>query len=160
MKFCTILFLFIGFLHVHLVAQEKDTLRVKNISAPISGVEFPKLQMDKDLKASPEIFLNPDFSLKSEPFALKSMNFKFPGDWKIERGTGFLSNNLLEINPKGFFRLSGWNSFYGYYGSKTYQVNNKFFVGTAAFSDRNPYPGWIASAPESLAAAIILSMFR
>ncbi len=30
----------------------------------------------------------------------------------------------------------------------------------SAFSDRNPYPGWIASAPESAAARSTLAMSR
>ncbi len=30
----------------------------------------------------------------------------------------------------------------------------------SAFSDKNPYPGWTASAPESFAAASTLAMSR
>ena len=33
-------------------------------------------------------------------------------------------------------------------------------LAKAAFSARNPYPGWIASAPASFATAITRSMFR
>ena len=75
------------------------------------------------------------------------MNFNPITNWKVETGTGFMNYNPLVVNTKGFFKLNGWDGFYGYYGSKTYQVNNKFFMGTAAFSDRNfngyaPTPGW------------------
>ena len=139
MKFFAVLIVIIGFLQVQAIAQviEKDTLNVKSHKSPISGMGFPKLEMDRDLKAVPEIFQNMDIAPQKQQFVLPAMNFKPIKDWTVETGTGFMSFNPMVINAKGFFKLNGWDSFYGYYGSKTYQVNNKLFMGTAAFSDRN-----------------------
>ena len=149
MKFYVVLFLIMAYLQIPAIAQDqdKDTLKVKNPGSPISGMEFPKLQMDRDLKRVPEIFQNLDLSTQKQQFVLPTMNLNPITNWKVETGTGFNLYYPLAIHTKGFFKLNGWDSFYGYYGSKTYQVNNKLFMGTAAFSDRKfngyaPTPGW------------------
>lgn len=147
MKFFAVLFMIIGFLRVQAVAQEQDTLKINSPGSPNSGMEFPKLRMDQDMKAAPVFFQNLNITEPKQQFVLPAMNFNPITNWKVETGTGFMNYNPLVVNTKGFFKLNGWDSFYGYYGSKTYQVNNKFFMGTAAFSDRNfngyaPTPGW------------------
>ena len=56
MKFFAVLFMIIGFLRVQAVAQEQDSLRIKSPRSPNSGMEFPKLRMDQDMKAAPVFF--------------------------------------------------------------------------------------------------------
>ncbi|MEI6140177.1 MAG: hypothetical protein WCP85_13000 [Mariniphaga sp.] len=147
MKIRTVTFLILLITTIQALAQDQDTLRLENIKRQVSGIEFPKLQMGQELKTGPVLFQDLDVQPNLRPFVLPTMNFKPISGWKVDFRTGFMTGNPMEINTKGFFRLNGWNNYYGYYASKSYQVNNKLFMGTAAFSDRyfNPYapiPGW------------------
>jgi hypothetical protein len=147
MKFCTGLLLIMLIIRVQALAQDQDTLRLENGNRPVSGLEFPKPQMGQDLKIGFPLYQNPDNQPNLRTTILPAMSIKPISGWKVDFGTGFGSGNPLVINTNGFFRLNGWSNFYGYSGSKTYQVNNKLFMGTAAFSDKNfngyaPTPGW------------------
>ena len=147
MKFCTILLLIMLSIRVQALAQDQDTLRLENVKHTVSGIEFPKPQMGQDQKTGPVFFQDLDVQPNLRPLVLPTMNFKPIIGWKVDFGTGFVTGNPMAINTKGFFRLNGWSNYYGYYASKSYQVNNKLFVGTSAFSDRNfnayaPTPGW------------------
>ena len=147
MKNCTVALLILLFTSIRAIAQDQDTLRLENVKRPISGIEFPKLQMEQDLKTGPVFFQNLEYPSNIRQFVLPSMDFKPISGWKVAFGNGFMFANPLSINTKGFFRLNGLGNYYGYYGSKTYQVNNKLFMGTAAFSDKKfnayaPTPGW------------------
>ena len=141
---CYIIFLFlVQFFPGLIFAQERDTI-VKAITAPVqSGVfpEDPGRQMSPGTAPMPMFFqdFRNGFDFQSPVFP--DINFNLMNGWKTETGTvmGFrsiLGYPLVNSMP-GLYGRSVWDIYQGTYGIRTYQVNNRLFVGTAGYSDKN-----------------------
>lgn len=124
-------------------AQEKDTL-IEKIATPDKSRTLPE---HADIHGSPGLVSMPfstyDFESSSafQNPALPVINFNLINGLKIETGTlmgiGSIYGFPFGNNPIGFYRRSLWDDYQGIYGIRTYQLNNKLYVGTAGYSDKS-----------------------
>jgi len=136
MKLVVFFFLVILGLQVQVSGQERDTLteisvQERNSLLPYRGaVEMPQ-ELSLDFRSGAG-FQYPD---------LTTMNFNSLKGWKIDglpwNGIGSMGRWPFYSNPMGLYGWSLRDSYQGSYGLRTYQVNNKFYIGTAGFSDKN-----------------------
>ena len=136
MKFLFPLLFLMGIVSFKCIAQQIDSIKIEQskLSLPeISGLSESKNDLHLSRFAGPILEMNP-FTFPIFPVKpLNNMNFNFS---KVNTGT----------------RLYGIQGLYGFpnfIGSQTYRINNKIFMGTALFSDKNlntPASGWMNRA--------------
>jgi hypothetical protein len=117
-------------------AQDTDSLVVKN-TANKSEI----IQMHPDSESKPVFLQELHQGADLRTPVLPIMNFNPLKGWKIEQGSLFdirsISNFPFGNNLTVLFRQSAWDFYQGLYGIRTYQVNNKFYFGTAGYSDKS-----------------------
>jgi len=116
-------------------AQEKDTINM--VKTAKSSLTLP---MHPDYESNPVFQQGSDQGIALRTPVLQAMNFNPNIGWRIESGSLFGIRSLNSF-PFGnrlnlFYSQSVWDYYLEIYGIRTYLVNNKFFVGTAGFSDK------------------------
>lgn len=137
MRFAIVILVVICYFQSQGFAQEADSLGHSATYKSKVNPEILGLQPEKGFMVEPVITNDFRNSFNSYSFALPLMNFNFQKGWEVQTGIGSMLNTPFRINSDGFFRLNGWDSYMGFYGSRTYQVNDKLFFGTSSFSDKS-----------------------
>jgi hypothetical protein len=122
-------------------AQENDTIVQKIaggkskylMEAPVGILsESPKFPLQTD-----GIINGSDFQLP----VLMPVNHDFLNGWNIGKGSSVWKETVYDItfgiHPFGLYRRSMWELYEGEYAARTYQVNNKLFIGTSGYSFRS-----------------------
>jgi hypothetical protein len=142
MRYAVIFFLVILSFQKPVSAQERDTL-VKIAAQVRPGIlpERGKMQISRGSAPMPTLSQDSGHSFDFQNPVLTNINFGSLKGWKMNTmplsGSGSINPFPFSINPIAVYGLSQWNIYQGYYGIQTYRVNDKLFIGTAGFSDRN-----------------------
>lgn len=123
-------------------AQERDTLFES--AAPDRSANLPEydgMQMSRGSSAMPALSAELRSSAGFQNSALTNMNFNPLNGWKSEMfpitGIGSINRFPFWNHPIILNRWSSWDVYQGSYWFRTYQVNDKFYIGTSGFSDKN-----------------------
>lgn len=124
-----------------LYSQERDTLVEKIIVPTKSAVlpERPGMQMNQGSTSMPVLLQDSNSSFGLPNFGVPNIDFNLMTGWKTETVNSMnpISRFAFANNPLGFYRQSAWDIYQGIYGVRTYQVNNKLYVGTAGYSEKS-----------------------
>lgn len=127
---------------VQISAQEMDTINVFPTSYnSVILPEFSSTRISQDAAFTPILSKDMITGFGFQNSSFPNMNLKSDTGWKIETGTsigiqykfGFLVGN----NLSGLYRRSAWDIYEGIYGMRTYQLSDKFYAGTAGYSDKS-----------------------
>ena len=142
MRFVVAFIIVILSFRLQVSAQERDTLL--EIIAPYKSETLPGLAgMPKTSGSASMPILLKDFKsgYEFQNPALPNINFNSMTGWKIETGNSLGIRSIYGFyfynNPIGLYGNSGWDIYSGFYGVRTYQVNNKLFIGTSGYSDKS-----------------------
>jgi len=143
MRYVVVFLILIHIFPGQVFAQERDTI-VNTINA--SGQsrvlpDGPDRPISPGTASIPVLFQDFRSTFDTQSPVLTDINFNLINGWKTETGTimGFRSINgypLVNSLP-GLYGRSVWDIYQGTYGIRTYQVNNRLFLGTAGYSDKN-----------------------
>jgi hypothetical protein len=130
------LILFIS-LHEQISAQERDTL-VGKVNTAKTLPRSVNMQLSQGEPSLPILFQDFTNNLNLQNPVLKNLNFNLMNGWKINSGSFMDSKSMngfpFSNNQIGLYGRSVWELYQGTYGIRTYQVNNKLFVGSAGYS--------------------------
>jgi hypothetical protein len=125
-----------------LIAQQRDTIQKKIIMPenPEISSRHPGMQISSGSAFVP--VLSQDFNSGLDlSGSIPFMNLNLENSWKTQMGSlsglRFLTGFPLAGNSIGLYRRSVWDIYQGEYGVRTFQVNNKLYVGTALYSEKS-----------------------
>lgn len=124
-----------------LSAQERDTL-VGKIIVPAKLTALPErfgMRLSQDSNSMPVLLPDSKSGFGIPNLGVPNIDFNLMTGWKTETVNSMnpISCFGFAINPIGFYRQSVWDIYQGIYGVRTYQLNNKLYVGTAGYSEKS-----------------------